>query len=122
MNRSLTLLLQATKNAGSTLAGLSSAKKNAALASLARALEQSRAEILAENKKDVKSAAARKLSSAYQDRLAVTPSRFNEMLSQIKFIANAKNPIGEIIETKTLKNGIMLQKIRVPISLIPLIY
>ena len=122
MNRSLTLLLQATKNAGSTLAGLSSAKKNAALASLARVLEQSRAEILAENKKDVKSAAARKLSSAYQDRLAITPSRFNEMLSQVKFIANAKNPIGEIIETKTLKNGIMLKKIRVPIGVIAIIY
>ncbi len=121
MNRT-SLLLQKTKTASSALAGLSNAKKNGVLSALARALETSRAAILTANEKDVKRAAARKLSRAYQDRLAITPARFQEMLSRVKLIAKAKNPIGEIIAKKTLQNGIVLKKIRVPIGVIAIIY
>lgn len=118
----LTALLRKTKRAAQKVATLSAQEKNAALVALVKILKENKLSIDAENKKDMARARKNNRTSAFVDRLTITPKRFAEMLRQLKTIARLPDPVGELIEQRTLKNGVLLHKVRVPLGVIGIIY
>lgn len=109
------------KAASRRLAIASSADKNKALESMARALEQCLDSILAANGKDLKNAVDNQMSCAMLDRLSLSRERILDMADGIRQVAALHDVVGEI-EGKVLENGLRIQKTRVPIGVIGIIY
>ncbi|MBP1970081.1 glutamate-5-semialdehyde dehydrogenase [Virgibacillus natechei] len=113
---------QAAKEASYVLTGVTSDEKNAALHVIAEQLVADQASILAENEKDISEGKAKGLSEAVLDRIMLNETRIKEMASAIKQIAELEDPIGELLETIEKENGLQIQKKRVPIGVIGMIY
>jgi len=96
--------------------------KNAALEQMALNLTNSKEMLLAENEKDLEAARKNGLPPAMIDRLMLTDSRIEDMAKGIREVINLGDPIGEIMEEIVRPNGLGIQKIRVPIGVIIIIY
>lgn len=96
--------------------------KNAALEQMARNLTNSKKILMVENEKDLKAAEKDGLSSAMIDRLRLTDSRIEDMAKGIREVINLGDPVGEVMEEIVRPNGLQIQKIRVPIGVIVIIY
>ncbi len=96
-------------------------QRNAILLSIADALEKNISEIQFHNDIDVETAKKSGMDKALLDRLTLTTKRIEDMISGVRSIVNQEDPIGEIIETRDV-DGINIQKIRVPIGTIAMIY
>jgi glutamate-5-semialdehyde dehydrogenase len=110
------------KRAASALAALTSAGKDRALMAMADALESRAAEILEANARDVAHATAEGASSAVVDRLTLTRERIADMAEGVRQVARLKDPVGEIIGGWALPNGLRVEKVRVPLGVIGVIY
>ena len=113
---------QAAKQAVAKLAVTSTAVKNAALLAMATALEAQQAEILAANEHDMTAAAAKGMKSSMLDRLKLTAERISGMADGLRQVAGLADPVGNVIDGKTLPNGLHITKIRVPLGVIGIIY
>lgn len=113
---------QAAKQAAAKLAVTSTAVKNAALLAMAAALEAQQAEILAANERDMTVAAAKGMKSSMLDRLKLTAERISGMADGLRQVAGLADPVGNVIDGKTLPNGLHITKIRVPLGVIGIIY
>ena len=113
---------QAAKQAAAKLAVTSTAVKNAALLAMAAALEAKQSEILAANKRDMTAAAAKGMKSSMLDRLKLTAERISGMADGLRQVAGLADPVGNVIDGKTLPNGLHITKIRVPLGVIGIIY
>lgn len=113
---------QAAKQAAAKLAVTSTAVKNAALLAMAAALEAQQAEILAANERDMAAAAAKGMKSSMLDRLKMTAERIGGMADGLRQVAGLADPVGNVIDGKTLPNGLHITKIRVPLGVIGIIY
>ncbi|WP_293829480.1 glutamate-5-semialdehyde dehydrogenase [uncultured Phascolarctobacterium sp.] len=113
---------QAAKQATAKLAVTSTAVKNAALLAMAAALEAQQAEILAANERDMTAAAAKGMKSSMLDRLKLTAARISGMADGLRQVAGLADPVGNVIDGKTLPNGLHITKIRVPLGVIGIIY
>lgn len=113
---------QAAKQAAAKLAVTSTAVKNAALLAMAAALEAQQSEILAENERDMTAAAAKGMKSSMLDRLKLTAERISGMADGLRQVAGLADPVGNVIDGKTLPNGLHITKIRVPLGVIGIIY
>lgn len=113
---------QAAKQAAAKLAVTSTAVKNAALLAMAAALEVQQAEILAANERDMTAAAAKGMKSSMLDRLKLTAERISGMADGLRQVAGLADPVGNVIDGKTLPNGLHITKIRVPLGVIGIIY
>lgn len=113
---------QAAKQAAAKLAVTSTAVKNAALLAMAAALEAQQAEILAANERDMTAAAAKGMKSSMLDRLKLTAERISGMADGLRQVAGLADPVGNVIDGKTLPNGLHINKIRVPLGVIGIIY
>ena len=113
---------QAAKKAAAKLAVTGTAVKNAALLAMAAALEAKQQEILAANAKDMETAAAKGMRSSMLDRLQLTPERISGMADGLRQVAGLADPIGNVIDGKTLPNGLQITKVRVPLGVIGIIY
>ena len=113
---------QAAKQAAAKLAVTSTAVKNAALLAMAAALEAQQAEILASNERDMTAAAAKGMKSSMLDRLKLTAERISGMADGLRQVAGLADPVGNVIDGKTLPNGLHITKIRVPLGVIGIIY
>lgn len=113
---------QAAKQAAAKLAVTSTAVKNAALLAMAAALEAQQAEILAANERDMTAAAAKGMKSSMLDRLKLTAERISGMADGLRQVASLADPVGNVIDGKTLPNGLHITKIRVPLGVIGIIY
>lgn len=113
---------QAAKQAAAKLAVTSSAVKNAALLAMAAALEAQQSEILAANERDMTAAAAKGMKSSMLDRLKLTAERISGMADGLRQVAGLADPVGNVIDGKTLPNGLHITKIRVPLGVIGIIY
>lgn len=113
---------QAAKQAAAKLAVTSTAVKNAALLAMAAALEVQQAEILAANERDMTAAAAKGMKSSMLDRLKLTAERISGMAEGLRQVAGLADPVGNVIDGKTLPNGLHITKIRVPLGVIGIIY
>ena len=106
----------------STQLGLMDFKqRNAILLSIANALEKNISEIQFHNDIDVETAKKSGLEQALIDRLTLTTKRIEDMIHSVRSIVNQKDSIGEIIESRQV-DGIDIQKVRVPIGTVAMIY
>lgn len=113
---------QAAKQAAAKLAVTSTAVKNAALLAMAAALEAQQSEILAANERDMTADAAKGMKSSMLDRLKLTAERISGMADGLRQVAGLADPVGNVIDGKTLPNGLHITKIRVPLGVIGIIY
>jgi glutamate-5-semialdehyde dehydrogenase len=97
-------------------------KKNTALIAAAAALRARAAEILVANDQDMKSASERGLSAALLDRLRLDASRIEAMAQGLEVVAALSDPIGTVIAQWTRPNGLDIQRVRVPLGVIGIIY
>ena len=110
------------KKASVKLNLLDASAKNLGLRAAAAALIKESAHILQENEKDVKAASENGMSEALLDRLSLNEDRIKNMADELIQISSMKEPIGEVIDTNTRPNGLRIEKIRVPLGVIGMIY
>lgn len=110
------------KDAAVVLANLSAPVKNQALLASADAILAAKAEILAENKKDVDAAIANGIKGAFIDRLTLTEARVADMAEGLRQVAKLDDPVGEVLSMKKLDNGLMVGQKRVPMGVIGIIF
>lgn len=96
--------------------------KNAALLQIADLLEQDNAVILAANQKDMAQAKASGMTEALQDRLLLTPERLKSIAYDVRKVCQLADPVGQIIDGSQLDSGLNLQRRRVPLGVVGVIY
>ena len=112
----------AAKKAAAKLAVTSTAVKNKALLAMAEALLAKQEEILAANAIDMEQAAAKGMKSSMLDRLKLTAARIDGMADGLRQVAALPDPVGNVLDGKTLANGLQITKVRVPLGVIGIIY
>ena len=110
------------RDAARVLARADDAEKTKALLAAAAALRDDADAILACNARDVAAAEAAGLSGAMLDRLRLDPARVEGMAEAVATVATLADPIGQVIDTRTRPNGLMLSRVRVPIGVIGIVY
>ena len=110
------------KLAARKLATASTLTKNDALERIAAALVDRQDEILDANARDVERGRADGLSASVLDRLTLTAERIAGIARDVRTVALLPDPVGETIEMRTLPNGMMVGKMRVPFGVIGAIY
>ena len=118
----LTVMAAAAKNATRQMAHSSTDAKNIALKAIANNLEQSQNDILSANVKDINEGLKNGLNSALIDRLTLTPERLDAMAADVINIASLPDPIGERFDSQVLENGLQIERQRVPIGVLGVIY
>ena len=108
--------------AASELARLTGEQKNQALLSAAQSIRTRKDEILEANARDMSAAKARQLSAALLDRLALDSGRIEGIASGIEEIAGLDDPIGQVMAEWDRPNGLRIQRVRVPLGVIGIIY
>ncbi len=104
------------------LVKLSTQQKNQVLLAMADELTASEPTILEANRHDVAAAKENGLTNAMVDRLTLTSARVTAIADGIRQVASLNDPVGEIIKEWTRPNGLRIQKKRVPIGVIGIIY
>lgn len=117
-SQSLLKIAEEAKRAATKLRLCSPEQRREALFSIADALKQQKKAILAANALDLQTPG---LTEAFKDRLSLVKS-FDSMVSDIYKVAALPDPIGEILEERVVDNGLKLQKKRVAIGVIGVIY
>jgi len=113
---------RAALGASRSLAQASTATKNAALAAAAAEIRKQRTAILAANRSDLQAARERGLSAAMMDRLALDEQRVEAMAKGIEEVAALADPVGVVIAAWTRPNGLRIERVRVPLGVIGIIY
>ena len=96
--------------------------RNQALINIAEALEGDQSAVLEANSRDYQQAEAGGMDPAMLDRLLLTPDRLNGTAQEVRNVAALPDPVGQIIETTTRPNGLVMEKRRVPLGVIGSIY
>lgn len=112
----------AAKAASYKLALLSSGEKNRVLEKIADELEAQMESILSANVQDVGQARANGLSEAMLDRLALTPARLKAIADDVRQVCNLADPVGQVIDGGLLDSGLRLERRRVPLGVVGVIY
>jgi len=110
------------KEASLKTAALTAQAKNKALEEMARALIFNKEEILEANREDMKLGEESGLSGALMDRLKLTDERIGDMAQGLLEVASLPDPVGEIVDGWRLPNGLEIQKVRVPMGVVGIIY
>ncbi|CEJ66345.1 MULTISPECIES: glutamate-5-semialdehyde dehydrogenase [Citrobacter] len=112
----------AAKAASYKLALLSSREKNRVLETIADELEAQTESILSANVQDVEQARVNGLSDAMLDRLALTPARLKAIADDVRQVCHLADPVGQVIDGGLLDSGLRLERRRVPLGVIGVIY
>ena len=118
----VTALAVRARAASHVLATTPRAAKDAALRHLADLLPSSAPELFAANVRDLAAATAHGLSPAQIDRLTLTPARLDHLAASVREVAALPYPVGEILAACDRPNGLHIEKRRVPIGVIGIIY
>ncbi|EPL8094129.1 glutamate-5-semialdehyde dehydrogenase [Morganella morganii] len=113
---------KAAKAASRTLAQLSGKQKNQALIRIADLLEQNSAPILAANELDIAKAREQGSSEALLDRLLLTQARLESIAADVRKVCQLADPVGEVIDGGVLESGLRLERRRVPLGVVGVIY
>jgi glutamate-5-semialdehyde dehydrogenase len=114
-------IMQRAKIASKAIALLNESRKNKILSIMADALEDSIDDILSANALDVERSRG-VLSDVMIDRLILTSDRIKSMAKGIRDVINLPDPVGRIISSKVLPNGLKLEKVGVPLGVVAIIY
>ena len=112
----------AAKEAAKTVKTASTKEKNLALSCIAEALLKNMDDILKANEQDLVTARAAGMSDSMQDRLRLTPVRIEQMADAVRQLVQMEDPIGEVLEGKRRPNGLLIEKVRVPLGVIGIIF
>ncbi len=112
----------AAKAAARALALAPTEAKNKALTEAAQSLRRRKNEILSANAKDMAAGEDKGLSAPMLDRLALTDERLEGMATGLDKIAKLDDPIGTVLEDRERPNGLRIQRVRVPLGVIGVIY
>ncbi|VAX37695.1 Gamma-glutamyl phosphate reductase, partial [hydrothermal vent metagenome] len=104
------------------MALISTTEKNKALRVMARAIVAKADYLIKENKKDLKEAQTQDYSKALVDRLVLNEKRIKGMATCLLDTAKIKDPVGEVLKKFKPPNGLLIEKVRVPIGVIGIIY
>ena len=115
-------LARRAKAATSALAVASTAEKDAALGAAADLLEANADVIIEANEADVASAEAVGMEAPLIDRLRLDPARIGAMASGLRQVASLRDPVGAITEGWVRPNGLRIEKVRVPLGVVAIIY
>ena len=115
-------LCASAKRASRVLARVDSEVKNAALESIATALEDRLEEILAANERDMQLGREDEIGEALLDRLRLDARRVANIARAVRQIAALADPVGEVIDGHRLPNGLDVRKVRVPLGVVAVVY
>ncbi len=118
----MTRLGRQAREAAGQLARVTAEQKTRALKAAAAAIRAHGDAILAANARDMEGARSRQLSGALLDRLLLDPKRVEAMAKGIEDVAALPDPIGDVIADWTRPNGLRIQRVRVPLGVIGIIY
>ncbi|WP_438351197.1 glutamate-5-semialdehyde dehydrogenase [Paenibacillus sp. FA6] len=110
------------KAASTVLNRLDTEQKNNALRLMAQALREEQEIILTANLEDLERGRQQGTPPSLLDRLALNPDRINAMAEGLEQIIDLPDPIGDVLDAIDRPNGLMIDKIRVPIGVIGIIY
>jgi glutamate-5-semialdehyde dehydrogenase len=110
------------KAAARVLALASTEHKNRALSAMAQAIRAAKADVLAANAEDIADAKASGAPSAFLDRLALDDKRVAAMADGLEVVRAQPDPVGKITESWTRPNGMTIERVRVPLGVIAVIY
>ncbi|HNA80544.1 MAG TPA: glutamate-5-semialdehyde dehydrogenase [Turneriella sp.] len=122
MNEYITRIADNALEASQDLRQLSTGRKNAVLAELARLIQDNRKYLQTENARDIAFARETALEASLVDRLTLSEKVIDGMSRAALEIAALPDPVGEVIEGRTLANGVRLSKVRAPLGVVALIY
>jgi glutamate-5-semialdehyde dehydrogenase len=97
-------------------------QKNRALGAMAAAVRAQSSLILTANAEDVTDARAAGVTGAFLDRLALDPARVEAIAAGIEAVRGLKDPVGTVMESWTRPNGMRIERVRVPLGVIGIIY
>ena len=120
--QNLHALGQAAQKAARKLARLPTEDKNAVLMNLVDLLRSDQEDVLEANRADYEEAESEGLEESLLDRLLLTSDRLNGTADEIQRVAELPDPIGEVIETSSLPNGLTTSRRRVPLGVVGSIY
>src|SRR5689334_10726308 len=110
------------RDASRRVALASTDEKNLALLTAAELLVERAAEILDANARDVAVAEADGMAASAVDRLRLTEARIEGMASGLRQVASLPDPVGEVLDGTRRPNGLDIQRVRVPLGVVAVIY
>jgi len=119
---SLTELGKRAKAASRGLSCLSTAQKDAALRAIAASLREHAKEIIEANARDLDAAQESGMSASLQDRLRLTKDRIDAIASAVEEIVKLEDPVGQVIGGGNRPNRLKIEKIRVPLGVVGMIF
>ena len=122
MSGSVTALGRRSRSASRRLASASTAEKDAALLTAADLLVERTPEILAANATDAEHAATGGMEPGPLDRLRLTAGRITGMADGLRKVAALPDPVGELLDGGVRPNGLEIQRVRVPLGVVAIIY
>lgn len=118
----MTYMGQRARAAFTALSAASSEQKAQALTASASVLRESQSAILAANARDMDNGRANSLSDAMLDRLMIDAERLDAIASAVEQVAALPDPVGAIIGRNERPNGLIMERVRVPLGVIGIIY
>jgi glutamate-5-semialdehyde dehydrogenase len=110
------------KDAARVLALAPTAQKDRALAIMAQAVRAGERDILAANAEDIVEAKASGATAAFVDRLALDAKRVASMAAGVEVVRDLADPVGDVTERWTRPNGMTIERVRVPLGVVGIIY
>ena len=112
----------ACRDAATTIAGLSATQKHDLLIAMAERIDAHVTLILAANALDMAQAAHRGIGEAMLDRLRLDAGRIAGISRSLREVADLADPVGQVTHRETRPNGVMVERVRVPLGVIAMIY
>ncbi|HMO54469.1 MAG TPA: gamma-glutamyl-phosphate reductase, partial [Tepidiformaceae bacterium] len=112
----------AARAASRVLGRISTAEKNSALARIAELLETEQDAVLEANARDLETARANGLDAYFIERLTLTPDRLRGIARDTRDVMSLPDPVGEVFDSRTLPNGLLIGRRRVPLGVVACIY
>ncbi len=125
IDRDIERRLARLKQASRQLMSIPSERKNTILELVADQIINQSAGLLAANRNDLARIAENpnaKITPAFRDRLTLNESRIAQMAESLRAVAKLPDPVGEIVEQKTLPNGLKVRRVRSPLGTILMIF
>ncbi len=110
------------KKAAKVVSLFTTEEKNSILKHIANTLESNVSHILEANNKDLDKGREKGYTEAYMDRLALSEDRIADFANGLREVAELEDPVGDILSDWTLENGLQVEKVRVPLGVIGMIY
>src|SRR5205814_1367547 len=115
------IFLANSRKAARELRHAESARKSAALSAAAYLIGSRQDEILAANAHDLAKLEAG-ATPAFRDRLTLDPARIAQMAEGLRQVVALADPVGEVVESRILRNGLKIQRVRSPLGVIFMIF